>query len=158
MPYRIVFPVDAFDVPTAERLQTKALYRLLNTLVDLNLDWLAEYPDTPPLYRSGVRYQAEPPGAEDWDGLATCYARGWGDCEDLVAIRCAELNRAGIAARPLINRTKIPSGGTMFHIVCLWPKPWWQYGNSPPFQPARGLIKTGTDEDQIEDVSALLGM
>jgi hypothetical protein len=51
---------------------------------------LAQHPRPPlPLYRSGVRYQK--PGKKRWHTVAELYDRGFGDCKDLVAARCAEL-------------------------------------------------------------------
>lgn len=54
----------------------------------------------PPLYLSGVRYRREPPGREDWIGPVDVYRQRWGDCEDLVAWRVAELREQGTPARP----------------------------------------------------------
>ena len=48
----------------------------------------------PRLYESGVRYAPED-GAEEWLGPTDVYARGYGDCEDLVAWRVAELRLSG---------------------------------------------------------------
>jgi hypothetical protein len=55
----------------------------------------------PPLYSSGVRYAPEPglgSGEEEWADPWTVARRGWGDCDDLVAWRVAELLLAGEAA------------------------------------------------------------
>lgn len=46
-----------------------------------------EFPSS--LYETGVRYRE--PGKLRWHTLADVYDLGWGDCKDLVAIRCAEL-------------------------------------------------------------------
>jgi hypothetical protein len=54
----------------------------------------------PPLYASGVRYARER-GREEWQTAEETAERKTGDCEDLVAYRCAELWVAGeTAARP----------------------------------------------------------
>lgn len=45
----------------------------------------------PPLYDSGVRYQDEAPGHEDWRHAEIVYRDGYGDCEDLATYRAAEL-------------------------------------------------------------------
>ena len=53
------------------------------------------------LYHSGVRYRTEPArgtGVEYFDDPWTVAARGWGDCDDLVAWRCGELLAHGEAA------------------------------------------------------------
>lgn len=52
----------------------------------------------PPLYKTQVIYQAEPQsgsGVEYWDDPWTVIKRGWGDCDDLVGWRLAELRAAG---------------------------------------------------------------
>jgi hypothetical protein len=71
----------------------------------------------PPLYESGIRYRREPKGREWWEsaedllGVATNLS---GDCEDLAAMRAAELRYwEGEPARVVIQRT---SRGT-FHAV-----------------------------------------
>jgi hypothetical protein len=69
-------------------------------LMAANVAWLADYPRTPGIYRSGVRYQMEPRGSERWQGIAACLARGVGDCEDLACWRAAELRAGGTAAMP----------------------------------------------------------
>lgn len=44
----------------------------------------------PRLYHSGVVYQEEPPGEEEWLDIATLYKQRWGDCEDVACARVAE--------------------------------------------------------------------
>lgn len=56
----------------------------------------------PPLYRSGVKYEQEPGPNEEFADLLTVLRRGWGDCDDLVAWRCAELQEAGVRAQARI--------------------------------------------------------
>lgn len=89
-----------------------------------------------PLYSTGVRYKAEPPGVEDWDSFRIVYPRGWGDCEDLACIRAAELRRAGEpSARADTYRSRVrPDGTAVWHAVVV-----------------RG-------DGTLEDPSALLGM
>lgn len=55
----------------------------------------------PPLYKSGVRYALEPNHGKGTDEFAmppVVYQRRWGDCDDLVIWRIAELRAAGVAA------------------------------------------------------------
>lgn len=54
----------------------------------------------PLLYASGVRYQREPEGSEEWRLPAQVLRAGHGDCEDLVMWRAAELRLQGERARP----------------------------------------------------------
>lgn len=53
----------------------------------------------PPLYESGVEYERERGPGEEFADVLTVLRRGWGDCDDLVAWRIAELliegHRAG---------------------------------------------------------------
>jgi hypothetical protein len=79
----------------ALRLALRACLAALTALNDL---YLRANPRTPALYGSGVRYQTEAPGRDDWDVIPLVLKRGWGDCEDLAAWRCAELRAAGVAA------------------------------------------------------------
>lgn len=51
----------------------------------------------PPLYSSGVRFQPEPWAGklEEFAHALRVLARGWGDCDDLVCYRVAELRVFG---------------------------------------------------------------
>lgn len=50
----------------------------------------------PALYSSGVKYRREKPDV--WSTADICWRRGYGDCEDLAAWRCAELRLSGVRA------------------------------------------------------------
>lgn len=114
----------------------------LRTLVDCNKWFLArmakEGKTVAPLYESGVYYQAEPAGEEEWLDIPTLYKQGFGDCEDLASARVAELQHMGIPAVTCIKSKKIisPKGGeiTLVHVQVLWP------------------------DGTVEDPSAILGM
>lgn len=71
----------------------------------------------PPLYQSGVRYQREPPGSERWQLPDETYRRRRGDCEDLSVWRAAELQLAGVDARPVVYRT----GPRQLHVIVQTP-------------------------------------
>lgn len=79
----------------------------------------------PPLYESGVFYQAEPPGGEGWLDIPHLYQQGHGDCEDLACARSAELRKQGIAAVPAIRSKRVPVSGrgyiTLVHVLVLLP-------------------------------------
>ncbi len=47
-----------------------------------------------PLYQSGVRFKAEPPGVETFVDALTCKKVGHGDCAHLACWRCAECQQA----------------------------------------------------------------
>lgn len=101
------------------------LIKCLETLVNVNLWQLARFTKegktVAPLYQSGVYYQAEPPGEEEWLDIPSLYKQGFGDCEDLACARAAELRFAGIGAVPCIRHKKMASGLTLVHVLVLWP-------------------------------------
>lgn len=77
-----------------------------------------------PLYESGVYYQAEPPGEEEWLDIPSLYLQGYGDCEDLACARVAELRYHGVPAVPAIRHKQMTSAKgplTLVHVLCLWP-------------------------------------
>ena len=53
----------------------------------------------PKLYESGVVYRRED-GTENWLDIPSVIKAGWGDCEDLVFWRVAELRKDGVKAAP----------------------------------------------------------
>lgn len=62
----------------------------------------------PRLYKSGVRYQREPRGREDWQTVSRAYRNKFADCEDLAAWRAAEMVVSGedVGARAVIKRVR----------------------------------------------------
>jgi hypothetical protein len=71
--------------------------QVLNGLARGYAPWYTLHP-LPPLYASGVQYRLEPNHGDGWEDFAnpwTTYARGWGDCDDLVLWRLVELLVAG---------------------------------------------------------------
>lgn len=65
-------------------------------------------PPVPPVYASGVRYQEDPAGKEDWRDCLQVMQRGVGDCDQLVAWRLGELRVARIPAQAAIKWQHIP--------------------------------------------------
>lgn len=84
-----------------------AVQRFLTALQLVDQDQLTSgrYPS---LYRSGVRYQREPRGQEDWQTVSRTFRLKYGDCEDLAAWRAAELVVTGedTGARAVIKRVR----------------------------------------------------
>lgn len=98
-----------------------ALEALAEGLVCLNVWYLSELDargaDVPPLYESGVRYRREPRGREWWESAADLLGvltHGTGDCEDLAAMRAAELRFTG---EDEDARVKILRTSRAFHAV-----------------------------------------
>ena len=130
MPYRVTFELDAFN-GTRDAAESHAdLAAMLDCLIAINTNYYrhrgigrdyGQNPAVPLLYRSGVRYEVEPIGAEFWRDIPTVlkYARegGGSDCEDLVCWQVPELRvRFGIPARPLIVPQLQSSGRYLYHI------------------------------------------
>lgn len=100
---------------------------LIAFAVRRNMTYLRSVKRAPSLYSSGVRFRREPwagTGKEEIAGIPAVLRRKWGDCDDLVAWRVAELRIQGIDARPMIRWPKrnpnnkyhamvrLPSGAT----------------------------------------------
>ena len=133
--YRICFAIDLFNGPRDRAASHKVLNILLNALVDTDIEYLKDNPQTLSIYQSGVRYVEEPPGVEDWRDIPTCLRERTGDCEDLTCWRVAELRvRHGIHAVPIFGFRTLSNGDVVYHIRV-------QYPNG-----------------QIEDPSRILGM
>jgi hypothetical protein len=118
MPHRITFVVDAFKGPHEERHSHNALSAMLRALTLIDVSYLMTHPETPLLYQSGVRYEEEPPGQEDWQDIPTTLGLKVGDCEDLACWRAAELQvRFGEKAWPVFRHQKRPNGSYLYHIL-----------------------------------------
>jgi len=130
MPYRVTFVLGAFDGDRRSEarkiLRHQSLYECLHALTRIDLRIiLAAHGKIPLLYESGVRYEAEPEGQEDWLDVLSCLSErdaGRGsDCEDLASWRAAELQAQGIAAHPVFVWRKMNNGSHLYHIVVRWP-------------------------------------
>jgi hypothetical protein len=69
--------------------------------------------DFKPLYESGVRYKREP--RDVWRNIDDVYKSGWGDCEDLAAIRSAQLRATG--EDPAAKVAIYQSGPKRYHAI-----------------------------------------
>lgn len=106
------------------------------------------------LYRTGVIYAEDPPGAVSLADVPTVIARGWGHCAHLSAWLCADLQNEGYdAAIRLKWAPRLRQPGRLYHVqVRLHPK----HGFGPP-----GLGQIPDDSNhlgQILDPSRMLGM
>jgi hypothetical protein len=113
------------SVSDDEGSRDRVIQILLWALIRLNREYLRMHPETPPLYKSGVRYIREKEGEEIWPTIGEILKEGGGDCEDLACWRVAELRNQGVAARPAWRhrKVKMPSGieGTLYHILVYIP-------------------------------------
>ena len=89
---------------------------ILSALVDVNLAYLKTH-DVPNLYDSRVRYGREPPGVEEFASIPVILKRGWGDCDDLVGWRVAELRHHGEPAKIRIQWRKFSNNSRLFHVL-----------------------------------------
>lgn len=94
---------------------------LLECLTRLGQRYLRDNPGTPSLYKSGVVYQEEPPGAEDWQDIPTSIQLQTADCEDLACWRAAELREAGVGADPTFTCEVQADGSRLYHIMVKHP-------------------------------------
>lgn len=116
---RVEFITSAFRGRTPPAESQAYLQLLLHALANLDAAFLRFNPDTPPLYRSGVRYHREPRGYEQWLQIPCVLAQRWGDCEDLAAWRVAELRKDGIDAWPCFQWRKLQTALVYHIVVCL---------------------------------------
>jgi len=79
-PQRITFVLDDLFTPETREMSDEVLGYLLSALTALDVAYLKAHPGTPLIYESGVVYQEEPPGAEDWANIPMILKLGWGDC------------------------------------------------------------------------------
>jgi hypothetical protein len=98
---RIVVEIDNAALRDAPRAVSLAARGVLFGVVLLNMLIMRNYramgKPLPKLYRSGVKFAPEP-NAGEYEDFADCLSvlrRRWGDCDDLVAYRVAELRESG---------------------------------------------------------------
>jgi hypothetical protein len=110
------FQLRAFDTLT-ESARLDALAHLLEALTLVNVAWLREQTGAPWLYESGVRYEEEPPGRDEWQDIPETIKRREGDCEDLACWRLAELRVRSLEdARPFVKCT-VYGPRTVYHVA-----------------------------------------
>jgi hypothetical protein len=92
-----------------------SIRELLDTLATIWARYLAKHP-LPCLYSSGIRFQKEPNAGqyEDWKPPHQTLEDGWGDCDDLVLYRVAELRSVGECAEVVVMRRR---GTNKFHVA-----------------------------------------
>lgn len=86
----------------------------------INQEYLNEFPQTPPLYESGVTYCDSGKFArfDDWYDIPSAMKLGCANCATLVPWRLAELWRSGVTnAEPLAIEQVLRDGNTLFHLL-----------------------------------------
>lgn len=120
---KTTFETEIFKTPRDRERGELALALYLDVLFKLDIAYLRDYPDTPGIYQSGVRYKAEPLGFEKWKDIPVIMTDGHGDCEDLACWLAAEMVvRQGENVRPSFEKqpTNTP-GFSLYHIVVIGP-------------------------------------
>lgn len=161
MGYDVTFKLDPFgtDDPVKERLAHRSLQHMLRALTAIQVDYLRAYPKTPRLYdlfKQGiVKYEVEPPGREWWQDIPTSIRLGTLDCEDAASWRCAELRVFdNVAAECAVSLTRLPGGGSLFHILVKHPT----IETAGRFNPMFHTNVSGGGNPLIEDPSRIIGM
>lgn len=114
-PGAVVFTIDrAFNPRASDQVNAAALEVLLACLCELDMIWLRYHPGHIPLYETGIFYER----TTIWDTIPALYARGFGDCKSLSAVRVAEMRSRGQWCRATF-RHKSEVNSTMFHILIM---------------------------------------
>lgn len=103
----------------SSKIGRKKILWMMEAMVQCNILWLLEHPNTPKLYKAPVRYVKEM-GTEIWQDIPNVIKSGVGDCEDLACWRVAELRSIGINARPYMTGRK-QSGRRIYHALVRHP-------------------------------------
>lgn len=117
----IIFEVALFELPDDRDRSQECLVILMDALAKVNVAYLIQHPNTPPLYESKVKYYFDPNAPDPWQDIPSTIRKGYGDCEDLACWRIAEYRVKGIDARPLIRWRKKPNGAYTYHALVRLP-------------------------------------
>lgn len=111
-----------FESADNQRESEAVLRLLLEALTAANVVYLQFHPNTPAIYKSGVRYSEElaesrkGPIPEDWKSIPYVIHDGEGDCEDLACWRAAELLMQGEQAQPTFTH-RLVGNKLLYHIL-----------------------------------------
>ncbi len=132
MAWTVQFVLKSFEGVDDPVHAERVLKILLDALTATNLSYLRQHPETPPLYKSGVRYQRERPErfktfegtrwlehgtGELFRDIPEVIAKRGGDCEDLCAWRCAELLAQGEPCLPTFRWHERANKSMLYHIL-----------------------------------------
>lgn len=99
-------------------VRVRELDVLVRALCALDVLYLQSHPETPEIYKSGVRYESQNAGFERFVTPDKVLAAGGGDCDQLAPWRAAELRvRHGITAIPKC----VQISDRLFHVFVLHP-------------------------------------
>lgn len=89
------------------------LERLLEVMVEADAVYLRKFPNTPFIYKAGVRYGR----TEIWDTIPAILEKGFGDCKSLAPWLVAYYRTIGKPARCVFRWAKSPRAALDFHIL-----------------------------------------
>ena len=108
----------SFETTPAQQ-KMDVICKMLAVLHETNAQWFAAGGKAPPLYQSGVKYQEEQLGHDEWQDIPRSldqWTRGVGsDCEDLASWRVSELRFGGEDAWHTVEHRKSPTL-VLYHI------------------------------------------
>lgn len=109
MRINVAIPETHIDAPV--------LNAALEAVTRLDEDMLraGEIPTCDEGIKNGVRWKAEPPGAEHFDHAQTVIRRKWGDCDDLAPWQAASLRATGVD--PGAKAEVYKSGAKRWHAI-----------------------------------------
>jgi hypothetical protein len=111
---QITFNLPHVFSPASNPVENARVLRaLLVCLIETNVAYLREHPETRSLYRSGVVYGR----TTWWEPIPALYARGYGDCKSLAAALIAEYHMAGIPCSPVFRFVDFANGNKGYHIL-----------------------------------------
>lgn len=162
---RIVVNVDATAVGGPRAVATIARGFLRGVILQNRI--LMRRGLVPSLYgafRQGLMRFAPEPNAgrfEEFADALTCIERGWADCDDLVAWRCAELQEEGVYALPKIYWRMVDSNGRRIDDERRWQEAatvGYHGEVRVPCKCHKGRAAHLCERSSVEDPSAFLGM
>lgn len=111
---QIVFNLPhVFSRDSSRLANARALRCLLECMVELDIAYLRDNPNTPDIYSAGVVYDR----TTDWEPISGVLLRGYGDCKSLAPWLVAQYRRAGVPCRPVFRFVDQPDGSKAFHIL-----------------------------------------
>lgn len=149
--FRVCFELDTFSQGISPERGRVYIEALTQALMVIDALYLTDYPDTPLLYQSGVRYVSEDSPKVNteywWRDVPRVLSKGYADCKALAAWRAAELViRYQVDAEPYVTYMHQPDGSILYHVQVLTP-----YGIEDPSEKL-GMSKVGS----LEPPSCLL--
>lgn len=106
--------IDSVRVALSQRV----LQGMLDVLVNHDEDWLRVYPNTPSMFKAGIRYMPEAPNKEEFCNIPHILRARGGDCDDLAPWRAAEIRvRENVPARAKFIWRLKPVRGQLYHVI-----------------------------------------